>query len=525
LNPVRPICYATLLLASLHGCASIDIDRAAQRSVSRAIPQDTPSRLQKLAGQAAPGESGFVLLEAGPDALAARLWLADKAEKTLDVQYYIFHGDKTGALVGEALMRAAERGVRVRVLIDDIYAYKREADMLALDSHPNIEIRLFNPFYYRGGNPLLRLGQFLSDDRLNRRMHNKLFAADNQFAITGGRNIGDEYFFSSGELAFVDLDVMASGSVVAEMSASFDDYWASEAVVPVRALPGHKEARSQLPALKQALAERRRELEASDYGRALAVLHFEERLLSGKLPVYRGKARVIADPPEKVSGDLHVSDTMMGQLSGLGLSAKKEMLLVSPYFVPGRVGMAWFAYLRAQGARVRVLTNSLAASDVPVVHAGYARYRKELLKMGVELHELKPLPNASPRKTRITGSGSSRSSLHTKSFIFDRERVLIGSFNFDPRSALLNTELGLVIDNPAAAERVAAMAEHAMAPERSHRLSLGEDGENGKDGQSGILWHSRTDKGEIVTDTEPNTTWWQRHMLEIFMLLPIENQL
>lgn len=525
MNPAQLTCFSTLLLAGLHGCASIDIDRAAQRSVSRAIPQDTPSRLQKLAVSPAPGvseESGFVLLDAGPDALAARLWLADKAEKTLDVQYYIFHGDKTGALVGEALMRAAERGVRVRVLIDDIYAYKQEADMLALDSHPNVEIRLFNPFYYRGGNPLLKFAQFLGDTNLNRRMHNKLFAADNQFAITGGRNIGDEYFFSSNELTFVDLDVMASGPVVARMSASFDDYWSSETVVPVRALPGYKEARSQLPALKRTLAEHRQELEASDYGRALAALNFEERLLSGKLPLYRGKASVIVDPPEKVDGDTHVSDTMMGQLSGLGLAAKKEVLLVSPYFVPGKVGMDWFGYLRAQGTRVRVLTNSLAASDVPVVHAGYARYRKELLKMGVELHELKPLPNAAPRKTRFTGSGSSRSSLHTKSFVFDREQVYIGSFNVDPRSALLNTELGLLINSSAAAGKVTALAERAMAPERSHRLSPKEDSEVGP---SGILWHSRTDKGETVTDTEPNTTWWQRRMLEIFMLLPIESQL
>jgi putative cardiolipin synthase len=522
LSPFR-LLGCCLLLTGLHGCASIDIDRAAQRSVSHAIPQDTPSQLQKLAWKPSTGnqkESSFVLLDSGLDALAARLWLAEKAEKTLDVQYYIFHGDKTGALVAEALMKAAERGVRVRVLLDDIYTHEHEAGILAMDSHPNIEIRLFNPFYYRGGNPLLQLGQYLKENRLNRRMHNKLFAADNQFAITGGRNIGDEYFVAHDELSFVDLDVMASGPIVADLSASFDSYWASEAVVPARALPGYKEARNKLPALKEALKRRKAEIDGMDYGRELKSVLFEQRLMSGKLPGYQGEASVIADPPEKVDGDTHVSSLLLGQLAGTGLSAKKEMLVVSPYFIPGRLGMDWFAYLRGQGARVRVLTNSLAASDVPIVHAGYAWYRKDLLSMGVELHELKPLPNASPQRTRIVGSGSSRSSLHTNSMVFDRERVFIGSFNFDPRSALLNTELGLVINCPAAAEKVAAMAEQVMAPAYSHRLSL-----KNEHGQSSILWSSRTDKHEVVTDTEPNTTWWQRVKLNLLMLLPIEGHL
>jgi putative cardiolipin synthase len=247
---------------------------------------------------------------------------------------------------------------------------------------------------------------------------------------------------------------------------------------------------------------------------------FEQRLMSGKLPSYLGEASAIVDPPEKVGGDTHVSDLLLGQLAGLGLAAKNEMLVISPYFVPGKLGMDWFAYLRAHGARVRVLTNSMAASDVPVVHAGYARYRKDLLDMGVELHELKPLPNSSPKKTRIVGSGSSRSSLHTKSFVLDRERVFIGSFNFDPRSALLNTELGLMIKSPAAAGKVAEMAEQVMAPAYSHRLSL-----KNEHGQSGILWSSRTDKNEVVTDTEPNTTGWERFKLELLMLLPLEGHL
>jgi len=197
LKPLHLIAFCAAILAGLHGCASINTDRATMRPSSQAISRDTPSQLQMLAHKpdpATPAESSFVLLDSGLDALAARLWLAQKAEKTLDVQYYIFHGDKTGALVAQALMEAAERGVRVRILLDDIYTHRHEADIMALYSHPNIEVRLFNPFHFRGGNPLLQLGQYLRDERVNRRMHNKLFAADNQFAITGGRNVGDEYF-------------------------------------------------------------------------------------------------------------------------------------------------------------------------------------------------------------------------------------------------------------------------------------------------------------------------------------------
>jgi putative cardiolipin synthase len=210
----------------------------------------------------------------------------------------------------------------------------------------------------------------------------------------------------------------------------------------------------------------------------------------------------------------------VGQLSGLGADAKQETIVISPYFVPGKMGLDWMGYMRARGARVRVLTNSLAASDVPVVHAGYAKYRKALLEMGVALYELKPLPNASPRKSRIIGSGSSRSSLHTKSLVFDREKVFIGSFNFDPRSAWLNTELGLVIESKPAAEKVAEMAERAMSPDFSHQLSLKKTGN-----QTAIVWSSRTDRREFVTETEPNTSWWKRRWVDFLTLLPIEAHL
>lgn len=525
-NGFMPLCLLLLpAILLLGGCSTLKDKYVDQRTDSFALSRDTPTRLKQLAyspPEDLPDASGFVLLDSGMDALSSRLWLADQAERTLDVQYYIFHGDKTGAIVADALLRAARRGVRVRVLLDDIYVFENESGILALDSQPNLEIRVFNPFRHRGSNPFVRLSQFLVDgDRLNRRMHNKLFIADNQFGITGGRNIGDEYFQAHEEFGFVDLDVLTSGPVVGEMSKAFDDYWNSEAVVPVRAIPGYNQARQELPALAGSLARARDAIEATPYWKDLQSRPLADQLRQESFYWMDGVAHTVVDPPEKVEGNSHISDLLLGQLAGLRVDPNEELLLVSPYFVPGRVGMDWFAYLRSRNVSIRVLTNSLAANDVPLVHAGYARYREPLLDMGVELFELKPLPNSSPKKRNLTGSGSSRSSLHAKSFVFDRKRVFIGSFNFDPRSALLNTELGLVIDSPLIAEIVAVMAEQGMSPLNSHRLSLAED----KEGDKRIVWSSRTDQGEVGTDGEPNSTRWQRFMLKLLSLLPIEENL
>jgi cardiolipin synthase C len=308
--------------------------------------------------------------------------------------------------------------------------------------------------------------------------------------------------------------------VVGEMSQSFDDYWNSDAVVPVRAIPGYRRARDLLPALREALVHARTSMQETPYWSELQNRPLAAQMKSGDLHWLGGVAHTVVDPPEKIAGDTHVSDLLLGQMIGLRVGPAEELLVVSPYFVPGKVGMDWFAYLRARNVAVKVLTNSLAANDVPLVHAGYARYRIPLLAMGVELFELKPLANASPKKRNLASSGSSRSSLHAKSFVFDRKRVFIGSFNFDPRSALLNTELGLVIHSPAIAEQAAQMAERVMTPAYSHRLSL-----HSSQGEKIILWTSQTEQGVIGTDGEPNATRWQRFMLDLLMRLPIEEHL
>ena len=513
---------ALLLLA---GCApTLNLD--ANRPLSHALSRDAASPMKaQLATGIPPGESGFHLLQGGHAALAARLALAQRATRTLDVQYYLFHNDTTGKMVAAALLAAADRGVRVRLLIDDIDTADKELGLATLNAHPNIQVRLFNPFHTRSTSLLVKGWQALRESvRLNRRMHNKVFIADNQLGITGGRNIGDEYFSADSKLAFVDLDVLAAGAIVDALSRSFDEYWNSEAAVPASALPVSATDSRLQRTTRRLQAFRAQQLD-SDYGRALTAADPVPGLLRGTTPWRIARADLIVDPPDKVlnRGD-STSQLLIGQLAGLWINPTRHVLIVSAYFVPGATGMAYLDYWRSQGVQVDVLTNAYAASDVPIVHAGYANYRIPLLEAGVKLYELKPVAEPIGGRLRDLGSGSSRASLHAKTFVFDDAHVFIGSFNFDPRSALLNTEMGLVIHSPELAREVTDMAEDAMRPERSFRLRLVV--ERTKQGVSKHLqWHD-THLGNARTfDVEPETTPIQRGLLRVLQALPIEGYL
>ncbi|MEW6120318.1 MAG: phospholipase D family protein [Pseudomonadota bacterium] len=516
---------AALLLAALAGCAP-SLNLAVERLPSHAVSPhaDSPLRRQ-LASRIPAGDSGFHLLADGHAALAARLALATRASHTLDVQYYLFHNDASGKWVAAALFDAAERGVRVRVLIDDIDTADKEVGLATLNAHPNIEVRLFNPFQTRSGNLVVRGWQALVDGvRLNRRMHNKAFIADNQLGITGGRNIGDEYFDAHRDLAFVDLDVLAAGTVVDAMSHSFDAYWNSEATVPAAALPV-RTSRKRLDAARARLQAFSRERRQSGYGRAVTAADPVPALLSGARPWTLAAADLIVDPPEKALDPTPPPSTLLvGQLAGLWIDPTQRALIVSPYFVPGPMGMAYFRYWRHLGVKIDVLTNAYAASDVPLVHAGYANYRVPLLEAGVTLHELKPVAEPIGGRLRDLSSGSSRASLHAKTFVFDDRHVFIGTFNFDPRSAVLNTEMGIVIHSPDLARAVTAIAEAAMQPERSYAVRLVT--ETGADGVTRRLqWHDRQGNTDRVSDIEPDTTPVQRGLLRTLQALPIEQHL
>jgi putative cardiolipin synthase len=524
-DPSGLACIGLAALLTLSGCAP-SLKNVTERPHTRATSNHADSLLKDhLASHIPPGQSGFHLLHGGHAALAARLALAQRATRTLDVQYYLFHNDTTGKMVAATLLAAAERGVRVRLLIDDIDTADKELRLATLNTHPNIEVRLFNPFHTRSTNLFVKGWQALRDNvRLNRRMHNKVFIADNQIGITGGRNIGDEYFDAHHELAFVDLDVIAAGGIVDSLSKSFDQYWNSIAAVPASALPVDA-GDIRLQRAAQFLQRFRAQQIDSDYGRKLTAADPIPKLLEGQLAWRIADADLIVDPPEKVlKRSKSTSSLLIGQLAGLDVDPGRRALIVSPYFVPGATGMAYFKYWRSRGVQVDVLTNAYAASDVPVVHAGYANYRILLLEAGVDLYELKPVAEATGGRLRDLGSGSSRASLHAKTFVFDDEHVFIGSFNFDPRSVLLNTEMGLVIHSPELAREVTAIAEDAMRPERSFRPRLVV--EPAREGTTKrVQWHDIHQGRERVFDVEPETTLIQRGLLRVLQALPIEEHL
>lgn len=455
-----------------------------------------------------PGLSGIYPLLDGRDAFAARILLAQAAERTLDVQYYIWHGDMSGTLLFRALQSAADRGVRVRLLLDDNNTSGLDPALAALDTHPNIEVRLFNPFVIRAPRAIGYLTDFR---RLNRRMHNKSFTADNQATIIGGRNVGDEYFDAASGVVFADLDVIGAGPVVGEVSRDFDRYWASESSFPAgRILPPVDPA--AIAEILAAAQRVERDPAAVAYVAAIRALPFVRQLTEGTLAVEWAPAQMISDDPAKGLGRAAREELMFEKMQRIFGSPKLTVDLVSPYFVPGEFGVDLFSGFAKRGVKVRALTNSLEATDVAAVHAGYARRRRDLLEAGVKLYELRS-QLARPAHAQRDSAGSSGSSLHAKTFAVDGERLFIGSFNFDPRSASLNTEMGFVIESPALAGRMQTVFDRSV-PEASYEVELGDGGR--------LRWAERRDGRVVRHETEPGAGFWRRLAVSILSKLPIE---
>lgn len=476
-------------------------------------------RLAATESEHRPGLSGFRLLTIGMEAFLMRAVLAELAERTLDLQYYIFRNDDTGGLLTQALIRAADRGVRVRLLVDDLNLVTREDEVVALDSHPGIEVRIFNPFVARAASPLARLAGFVADPlRLNRRMHNKSFIADNQCAIVGGRNIGDEYFEANRDFGFGDLDVLAVGPVTHEISASFDVYWNSDFAYPLAAVGFRKSVAVWMDRLRARLSGHLDRMRESAYAQSLRETDLAMQLVERKMTLEWAPAKLIVDAPEKVAAQSGSMALPIERLRALAENASRELLLVSPYFVPGAEGVEILCQIRSRGVRVRILTNSLASSDVAAVHAGYSRYRGRLLEGGIELYEFKPITQ-SRRKGRRVIFGSARASLHAKTYVFDRDRAIIGSLNLDPRSIYLNTELALEIDSPIIAGELAVDFEELIQPEYSYRVEL----DSGA--ASGLKWTCTEEGRELVFHADPQASIWRRLAVVLLRLLPIEDQL
>ena len=458
--------------------------------------------------QAHPGKSGVFALADGRDAFAARVLLADASECSLDVQYYIWNGDKTGTLLFEALRRAADRGVRVRLLLDDNNTAGLDTVLAALNSHPQIEVRLFNPVMHRRWRVL----SFLTDfRRLNRRMHNKSFIADRQACIIGGRNVGDEYFDAGQGVSFVDLDVLAIGPVVEDVSIDFERYWSSESSYPAERVLA-RESQTAIAEVSAAAARVEKDPAAVAYMRAIANSKYVQQVLAGELAFKWSTVQMVSDNPAKGLGLARDEELMWTRLKQVLQTPRLELELVSPYFVPGKEGVEYFSALARQGIKVRILTNSLAATDVAAVHSGYARRRKPMLEAGVEIFEMEPEFSFAPTKAH-GALGSSNASLHAKTFSIDRSRVFVGSFNFDPRSQRLNTELGFVIDCPAIAQAIAD-AFASIIPARAYQVRLS--------AAASLQWVEQRDGEEVVYDREPRAGFALRAFVGMLSMLPIE---
>ncbi|MBP0619935.1 phospholipase D family protein [Cupriavidus consociatus] len=524
----------TLALAmGLTGCASLPA--SAQRPPSNA-PAATATTTDTPLGKALaprlaqrPGESLFYPLSSGPDALAARLAMARAAQRSLDLQTYILEPTGTGAAVLGDIIDAADRGVRVRMLLDDLRTGGEVDKILsAIDSHPNIEVRLFNPF----ANRSLRWLEMLADfSRLDRRMHNKSMTVDNQMSVVGGRNIGDAYFSARTDMDFSDLDVLIAGPAVPQVSAVFDEYWNDESSYPVVALiPEGKEAPVEMRSLRKRLEARGDQAKASQYVQELLESGLAKGIESGRMPAYTGKATVVSDKAAKITHQTHDDPGhATARLEKMISGAQKEVMLISPYFVPDDDGEAWLIAIAKRGIRVRILTNSFAATDVSAVHAGYAPHREALVAAGIELYELKPSAYAelAQRGKAAKGSrsrswlSSSRASLHAKNYIVDRRLVFIGSLNMDPRSARLNTEMGIVLDSPALAERMIKTTEDGLL-DMAYRIGIRTDA----DGNNARLTWTTRDNGQLTTyDSEPGMGALQHLGIGVLRVLPIKEEL
>lgn len=502
------------MLCLLVGCATLPTDFEKPVSYAYTDTDDTFLASSNLPQQLEHTEqSGFFLLPDGLDAFVARAALSKLAERSLDVQYYLFHDDLIGSLLSDLLLEAAERGVRVRLLVDDLDLEGRDVSVAVLNRHPNIEVRLFNPFNREDGRVKQVIG---GPDYLLRRMHNKAFIADNQRAIVGGRNIGDEYFYSDPDVAFADLDALVVGSVVRDVSEVFDLYWNSELAYPasvVFEVPAPEEVERLTQEMKRII-----ESESADVFReALSNSNLARNINDKSIEYAWGNAVVVYDQPEKILTDMDEEEFhLTNQLRPFVEGISEEVIIISPYFVPGEEGYKFLRGLRERGVRVQIMTNSLVSNDVAVVHAGYRKYRLKLLRDGVELFELKKVLSS---KDRLV-FGAEKASLHAKTFVLDRRQIFVGSLNLDPRSIKYNTEIGIVFDSTALAQEMVQWFQENV-DRLAFRLKLEKD----EHGDETIAWYEEVDGEQQTFTKDPYAGAWTRFYTWFLSLFPVDSRL
>jgi putative cardiolipin synthase len=508
-----PVFFSILLM--LTGCATTlptDVQRPPSTSFAEYETTSTGQLFEEAALQH-PGKSGFAIIRKGRPAFTGRIAMTAIAEKTMDLQYYIWEPDTTGRIFALRLVEAADRGVRVRALLDDNTLEGRDSPIAAIDAHPNIEIRIFNPFAHRGS----RIFGFLTDfDRVNHRMHNKLVVVDNALAIVGGRNIGNHYFGVQTDANFRDLDVAAAGPIVRELSNVFDHFWNGDWSYPISVLVDRTYTEEDLRAT---VATMREKVSKEQYPYPLDE---DVQSLRGQLGEIRDSliwapGRIVWDDPSSIMEDKNVTDVKEALYRKLE-NVDKELLIESAYFVVRERGIQAAKKMVEKGVRIRILTNSLASNDVVAAHGGYASGRKQLIQNGAEIYELRPdAVSGTVKEKSLFIGGESKAALHTKAIVFDRESVFVGSYNLDPRAGDLNTEAALYIKSKELARQVVAYMDEGVLPENSYRVELDDDGN--------LVWITEKDGQEVRYTMEPESTFWQRFVAGFVQMLGIEDQL
>ncbi|MEI8259393.1 MAG: phospholipase D family protein [Deltaproteobacteria bacterium] len=502
-------------MLSLTGCATYRTD--VPRPPSYAVPPTADTTLGRALAPALaahPGESGFEPLQYGAQAFLSRAALADLAERSIDVQYYIYEADAAGIALADRLVAAAHRGVRVRVLVDDNNLLRSEDRFATLTGHSNLEIRVFNPYHNR--IRWMRPIEFVTSfGRVQRRMHNKIFAVDSQVVVVGGRNISDNYFDLDAGVNFSDVELLGAGPIAGDAVHSFDDYWNSPWAVPIEAFLRRTPTEAEGDVVAAELA---RQAQAADayQGQMAPVRERLRTLLLGAGFPHWGRAELLADPPEKIDESRRTASPLLARAYGLWAGAQREVLVESAYLVPLKRGADLIAARAEAGVRVRVLTNSLASTDVVPVHAGYAKRRRELLAAGVDLYEFQADARRRPLERRYFRRQGTGNSLHSKVMVIDRHLTWVGSFNIDPRSALINTELAVLVDSPSLAVATARLIETDLAPDRAWRLSLEPPGSR----TGRLVWSGERDGRAVQTTGEPGATRWQRFYAGVLRWVP-----
>ncbi|NOQ63504.1 MAG: hypothetical protein GQ582_03215 [Methyloprofundus sp.] len=507
------------VLSFFVGCASTH--KPIVHSVSSALEKPeltTANQLIQADLKQHPGQSGFMLLDTGEKAFTSRMAMTQAAEKTLDVQYYIWNSDITGSLLIEQLIKAAQRGVRVRLLIDDVDSWGRDFGIAKLNAMDNFEVRIFNPFENRS----FRVFEFITDmSRLNHRMHNKAFIMDNTFAITGGRNVGDRYFGVSSAINFRDLDILSAGPIVQDISKSFDVFWNSEWAIPISSVSEQQASVQDVQQGVQALQDYIASAEDFPYPIDRSREEIYQRIQSNKDQLIWAEAKILYDNPAKKIDTETGYQGITPYLRELVNEIQTEILIESAYFIPGVRGTDKVLELHNKGIKVRILTNSMISNDVAAAFVFYEKYRQQMLENGAELYEFRPDPNAQKKFWSLLASKSA-ASLHTKVMVFDRRKTFIGSLNLDPRSIDINTEVGLLIDSTELAEQIIAYMDIGIQASDSYRLEIEKVGSK----HAGeLVWVSSDNGKEIREYSDPKAGFWRPISAWFISLLPLEEHI